>query len=287
MRPRSQGPPLLQSAQGGGALEANLNRRLGPIALAGAGIVLTTAVVLGGLAALGARELDARALTASIPDEAGSQLDLPAGDAVVRALATTNVYAQPDRSAELVAVLPGGQPAAVEARSPDGEWLRLRYPAGGELRGWAPAGVLAAERGDLAALPLVAAAATTSVAGAPPQAEAPLPAGEAGEERLPDLTVVEAFLLEDGRLAVSISNGGPGALIATTVPVRVTRAEGDILGVLRIGPTTLLPGARATVVTPVVVREPGNYEIVLDAGNQIDEAQESNNTFVALLIPKG
>ena len=48
-------------------MEANLSRRLGPIALAGAGIVLTTAVVLGGLAALGTRELDARALTASIP----------------------------------------------------------------------------------------------------------------------------------------------------------------------------------------------------------------------------
>ena len=246
--------------------------------------MLTTLVVLGGLTALGTRELDARALTTSIPEQTTSRLDLPAGDSVVRALATTNIYAQPDRSAELVAVLPGGQPAAVEARSPDGEWLRLRYPAGGELRGWAPAGVLAAERGDLAALPRVAAAPVTSVAGAPPQAEGPL---RAGDESLPDLAVAEAFLLEDGRLAVSISNGGPGPLIATTVPVRVTRAEGDILGVLRIGPTTLLAGARATVVTPVVVREPGNYEIVLDAANQIDEAQESNNTFVALLIPKG
>ena len=262
----------------------NLSRRVGPIALAGAGIVLTTAVVLGSLTALGTRDLDARALTASNPEQATDRPDLPAGDVVVRALATTNVYAQPDRSAEFVAVLPGGQPAAVEARSPDGAWLRLRYPAGGELRGWAPAGVLAAERGNPTALPVVAAEPSIPVAGAPPSAQTPR---LAGDERLPDLAVAEAFLLEDGRLALSISNGGAGALIATIVPVRVTKAEGDILGVLQIGPTTLLPGARATVVTPIIVREPGSYQIVLDAGNAIDESQESNNTLAALLIPKG
>jgi len=130
----------------------------------------------------------------------------------------------------------------------------------------------------------VAATSTPTLAGAPPPPEG-LPL--AGDERLPDLTVAEAFLLEDGRLAMSIRSDGPGPLIATTVPVRVTRAEGDILGVLQIGPTTLLAGARATVVTPVVVREPGSYEIVLDATKQSDEAQEFNNAFRALLIPKG
>ncbi len=244
--------------------------------------MLTTAVVLGGLTALGTRERDTHALTASIAQPATDRTDLPAGEVVVRALATTNVYARPDRSAEVVAVLPGGQPAAVEARSPDGEWVRLRYPAGGELRGWAPAGVLATERGDLATLPAVAVAPSGRVAGAASSTGALTAADE-----LPDLTVAAAFLLEDGRLALSISNRGPGALIATTVPVRVTKAEGDILAVLQIGPTTLLPGGRATVVTPVVVLEPGSYRIVLDPGNDIEESQESNNAFAALLIPKG
>lgn len=241
--------------------------------------MLTTAAVLGGLTALGTRDREARAFTAA-PDQATQLTTLAASDVVARAIATTNVYAKPDRASELVAVLPSGQPAAVEARADDSVWLRVVYPPGSEQRGWAPAAALAIERGETASLPAVAARPQGRAAGAPAAASA---TGGA----LPDLTVSEVFVLDDGRLAVGIRNAGSATLLETTVPVRVTKAEGDILGVLQVGPTTLLPGARATVVTPVVVSEPGNYRIVLDAGNDIAESRESNNALAALLIPKG
>ena len=241
--------------------------------------MLTTAAVLGALAALGARERDAGLLVAAPTATAVATPEGPAGAVVARAAATTNVYALPDRAAELVAILPGGQTAVVEGRSEDGTWLRVLYPPGSTLLGWVPAAVLTVERGASAAVPVVATDVPVTAAGSPPP--------PSNEERLPDLTVTEAFLLEDGRLAVGIRNAGTAALVQTVVPLRVTNAEGDILGVLKIGPTTLGPGARATVVTPVVVTEAGNYRIVLDAPNEIAESQESNNARTALLIPKG
>ena len=241
--------------------------------------MLTTAAVLGALAALGARERDAGPLVAAPTATAAVTPEGPAGAVVARAAAATNVYALPDRAAELVAILPGGQTAVVEGRSEDGAWLHVVYPPGSTLLGWVPAAVLTVERGASAALPVVTTDVPVPAAGSAP------PASE--QERLPDLTITEAFLLEDGRLAVGIRNIGTAALVQTVVPLRVTKAEGDILGVLEIGPTTLGPGARATVVTPVVVTEAGNYRIVLDAPNGIAESQESNNAHTTLLIPKG
>ena len=239
--------------------------------------MLTTAVVLGGLTALGLRERHSHALTAAVPQDA-TTTDLPEGDVVVQALTTTNVYSEPERGSEVVAVLPAGSGAVVEAHSADGEWLRVIAPPDTDRRGWARADVLTAARGELASLPTVSPSSARTIAAS---ADAP------GSASLPDLAVAEAFLLEDGRLAVSIHNAGGATLFETIVPVRVTRAEGDIIGVLQIGPTTLTPGARATVVTPVVVSEAGNYQIVIDAGNEIDESLETNNAFAALLIPKG
>ena len=241
--------------------------------------MLTTAAVLAALTGIGARERAADPLAAPQTQTATASPDLaalPDGAVLVRALTTTNVYAWPDRASELVAILPGGQQAAATGRSSDDAWLRVLSPPDSSLAGWIPAGVLSGDEEALGSLPAFASA-------APPSPRAALPRGQ---ELLPDLTIVEAYVLDDGRLVLAILNDGTAPLVEIVVPLRVSKAEGEIVGVLKIGPTTLGPGARATVVTPVVVSEPGSYRIVLDAANEIVESEESNNTLATLLFPR-
>ena len=77
---------------------------------------------------------------------------------------------------------------------------------------------------------------------------------------------------------------GDASIVETFVPLNVSKASGEILGVLRIGPTTLAPGASATVLTPVVISETGNYILELDRFDEVRESDEFNNTFTTLLI---
>ena len=240
--------------------------------------MLTTAAVIGALTGLGARERAADPLAAQpvpSPTAEPALAGAPEGAVLVHALATTNVYASPDRSSGLVAILPSGEPAAATGRSSDGTWLRVVSPPQSRLAGWAPAGVLGGEQRALAALPAVTTETPATARRAPQPAE-----------RLPDLVVAEAYLLDDGRLALGILNSGSAPLVEIVVPLRISKAEGDLVGVLHVGPTTLGPGGRATVVTPLVISEPGSYRIVIDAANEIVESQESNNSLAALLIPR-
>ena len=195
---------------------------------------------------------------------------------LVRAVTTTNVHALPDRASESIAILPGGRIARAEARTIDGSWLLVVYPEGSTLRGWVPEAIVVATSGSVDALPTLS---VTVESGGTGQGAGTSTGG------LPDLTIADAFLLDDGRLALSIENIGQARLEETLVPLRVTAAEGEILGVLQIGPTTIEAGQRATVVTPVIVVQAGTYRLVLDGTNQIREADESNNARNFLLVP--
>jgi hypothetical protein len=199
--------------------------------------------------------------------------------ALVAAALTANVRADPDRFADVIAVLPDGREARLLGRSSDGSWIKIAYPPSSAVEGWVPAEALLLEAAPLNALPVLVVLVTPTSS----------PAGDGGPagESLPDLTIAGAFLLQDGRVAIGLRNIGDAPVVEVFVPLNVSKASGDILGVLRIGPTTLAPGERATVVTPVVVTETGSYVFELDRPDEIRESQEFNNAFTTLLIAGG
>jgi len=193
------------------------------------------------------------------------------------ALVTTNLREQPQPTSAVVAVIPGGRGAELRGRSEDGGWAQLAYPPGA-VEGWAQLASLNITETELAAAPVLA---------GPPTEGAPIDgtsAGGPGAEALPDLAVTNAFLLPDGRLTISLRNGGTAPLEEQQVSLQVSSAEGEILGVLEIGPTSLQPGAVATVVTPVTVLRTGVYVLELDRTNAITESSEFNNRFSQLLV---
>lgn len=243
--------------------------------LAGVAIVIVAALIVGMIATLD------RGGDGNLPGAADGPAAAVAetGADAVRASATTNLRVEPDRFAEVVAILPGEDEARTLGRTSDGAWVRLAYPPDSSTRGWAPAAAL---RIDAAALERLAVLVTVA-APAPVAADDGAPAAE----QLPDLLIADAFLLQDGRLAVGIRNVGEAPLVETLVPLIVSRAAGEILGVLRIGPTTLAPGASATVVTPVVVTDTGRYLLQLDHSDEIRESGEFNNSYTTLLIAGG
>ena len=200
-------------------------------------------------------------------------------DVSVRAASTANVRAEPNPFAEVVAILPGDRAARALGRTSDSAWVRIAYPPDASSGGWVRADALQLPASAVDELRVL-----VTVSPAPPPTDG---AAVAGGEELPDLIIEEAFLLRDGRLAVGIRNVGNAPLIEAFVPLNVSKSAGDILGVLRIGPTTLAPGASATVVTPVVVKETGSYLLELDRSDEIRESQEFNNTHTTLLIAGG
>ena len=212
------------------------------------------------------------------PGGAASPAD---ADGALRAVAaaTTNVRAAPERFAEVVAILPGEREADLLGRTADALWVRVAYPPGSSSTGWVPADAMALGDGTLDSLPVFATAPPPEVVAADTVA----PDGE----RLPDLVISDAFLMQNGRLAIAIRNLGDGALVEAFIPLNVSKTAGDIVGVLRIGPTTLAPGAAATVVTQVVVAETGSYLLELDRADEIREVHEFNNTHRTLLIAGG
>ena len=207
------------------------------------------------------------------------------------ALVTTNLREQPQPTAPVVAVIPGGRDAELRGRSEDGAWAQLSYPAGGlgGIEGWAPLVSLRVAEAELAAAPVLAGPPTVGATGGATDGTPAGGAGAAGAgiDALPDLAITNAFLLPDGRLTVSLRNGGGAPLEEQKVSLQVSSAEGEILGVLEIGPTSLAPGAVATVVTPVTVRRTGVYLLELDRGNAIAESSEFNNRFSQLLVAPG
>jgi hypothetical protein len=141
-------------------------------------------------------------------------------------------------------------------------------------RGWLPATVRAAACGPDALVAL-------------PAPDAPAGPTESVSTALPDLTVGSVFLMRDGRLALDIRNDGDGPLTDAKIPLLVTRASGETVGVLEVGPTTLGPRGTATVVTPIVVSATGTYTLQLDRQESIIEAARTNNSATRLLVAGG
>lgn len=204
--------------------------------------------------------------------------DRPTSDATPRTPAitsTSNVRARPEAAAPVVAILAVGRTPEVVGRLADSSWLLVQTGPSEADRGWLPANRLPLGPARLEAVAVVHPA-DTPVASAP---------GAAGG--LPDLVVASVFLMRDGHIALEIRNDGDGPLTDARIPVLVTRASGETVGVLEVGPTTLPPRGTATVVTPVIVTTTGTYTLQLDRQESIAESARDNNGATRLLVAGG
>lgn len=195
----------------------------------------------------------------------------PLGPALVRAAVTANLYASPDRAADVIAVVPAGQRASLDGRTADLEWVRVAYPAGRSTpeaaQGWLHASAVRVDPVTLAAAPVVAAPSPTPAAGGP------------------DLALAAVMLIDGKQFAVTVRNVGDAPSAETVMTLDVTRAEGDVIGHLTIEPASLGAGQSATVVTPLAIQRPGTYRVVLDPGKGAKDARAENNRREVILIP--
>ena len=243
--------------------------------LAGLAIILIAATAVTTIVALDRSSDDGNAATAG-----STPIDPLAGfDGVLaRAVLTTNLRATPGRQSEIIAIVPTQQITRVTGRSTDGQWLRLAYPADSALAGWAPRASFEVERGDLATI----AVASIGVPEAGQGGVVPSPE----DDPLPDLALIDAFLLPNGSLTLVVENVGTGRFIGT-IGLQVTSGSGELLGVLDTQETSLLPNRTATVDTGLRITTTGSYLIELDRLDRIEEASEFNNATRVFLVATG
>lgn len=242
-------------------------------------VVLSAALVIAAIALWGGEEAEAPP-AGSVAGDASPGAAPTGASPRAEAHVTTNLRLSPHRASDVVAVIPRGREAELLGRSADGAWVQLVYPPGG-VSGWAPVAAFAISERDIASAPVRASeveAPQTAPAGTAPAGATP------GPDALPDLSIANAFLLPDGRLTVSVRNGGDAPLVEQRISLRVSSAEGEILGILEIGPTSLAPGAVATAITPIAVRQTGVYILELDRLDTIAESSEFNNSFSQLFV---
>lgn len=237
-------------------------------------IVIVAGVAIGAIWFIDASEGES---SDAVPEATEAVIE---GPVAIVAL-TSNMYGRPTRTADLVAIVPEGRTVRVSGRTDDSEWLRIIYPVTSSLEGWVPAAnMVAAALPDLAAVPAVA----SVVQGEDGEVDGGLLESEA----LPDLTVSSADVQSNGQLAVRITNVGR-ALFAGQVGLRITAADGEIVGVLDVDleASPLGPGRSASINTGTVVTTTGLYVIEVDPVNDVEEASEFNNTRRVLLVGTG
>ena len=197
---------------------------------------------------------------------------------LVRAMLTTNLRVIADRQSAVTVIIPTQEIAYVSGRTVDSEWLHLSYPVGSNIRGWAPATHFNLEHGALAAVDIISdAKANIDDSSVVPHHETDL---------LPDLTIIEAFLLPNGNLTLVLENIGSGRFIGA-VGLQVTGASGNLIGLLDTEETILLPHRTATIDTGLQITTNGSYMIKLDRLDRIEEMDESNNTTTVFLVASG
>ncbi len=245
-----------------------------PPTVAGLLIVLVAAVTIGGIWVFGGTQEPTEESTAASPTST------PDGPTARLAL-TSNLYQHPSRSSDLVAIVPEGRSVLVTGRTDDSSWVRVTYPISSTIEGWVPiTHVVEGTAPPLDDLPEVA-----SAAAAESGAE---DGGFSNEPAFPDLTVSSADVGANGILTVRITNLGR-ATFGGTVALRVTTAEGEIVGSLdaNLSASPLGPGRSAAVNTGAVIEITGLYVIEVDPTNDIEESSEFNNSRRALLVGVG
>jgi len=200
---------------------------------------------------------------------------IPIQGVVARAVLTTNLRVAPGRQSDIVAIVPTAQLTRVTGRSADGDWLRVAYPATFELIGWAARANFEVLTGALATV----AVASTGVSVKDPPASA-----RSIGNPLPDLELVDAYLLQNGNLTVVVENVGTNPF-SGIIGLQVTTGGGALLGVFDIQETILLPNRIATVQTDLSIEAAGSYRIDRDRLDRIEELSEFNNTRRVFLIP--
>jgi hypothetical protein len=208
-----------------------------------------------------------------------------AGDAAappptVTLAVTSNAYARPARTSDLVAIIPEGRVGRLTGRSEDNEWLRVIYPPSSSIEGWVPsANAVAATLPSLATVPVVEQAEDASI-GASGATGATAP--------LPDLTVSSAEVQPNGALRVQITNAGR-ATFTGKVGLRVTDTDGATIGTLEVDLTqsSVAAGRSASVSTGFTIKTTGLFTIDVDHEQRVAEANDANNSRRVLLVGVG
>ncbi|MDA1010814.1 MAG: hypothetical protein O2888_05005 [Chloroflexi bacterium] len=245
-----------------------------PPTIAGLLIIVVAAATIGGIWAFGGAE-------APIEDIGTTDPTATPDGPTARIALTSNLYAHPSRSSDLVAIVPEGRTVRVTGRTDDSMWMRVIYPVTSTLEGWLPVSHVVEESSPLLEdVPEVASAVVSEGGGED--------GGLGNEPALPDLTISSADVSASGFLTVRITNLGR-ATFNGTVGLRVTTAEGELAGSLDadLAASPLGPGRSAAVNTGVVIRTTGLYVIEVDPTNEIDESSEFNNARRVLLVGTG
>jgi hypothetical protein len=205
---------------------------------------------------------------------------------------TVTVRSQPGTRAPALGTLPRDSDVVIDARTTEGDWLRIVFPPNSELHGWVDAEqlnisgdpeelvVATAEPAPFIELPTEPPFVLTAAAFTPePDSSTvtPVVTGTPAADGLPDLVVGTSPTLADGKLFVTIVNQGTGAMAGDLV-VAVFNADGTALvGGATLPGFTLEAGRSIDVGTGYPVTVDQILLLVVDPNGQIDETDNTNN----------
>ena len=96
-------------------------------------------------------------------------------------------------------------------------------------------------------------------------------------ELLPDITIYESAIMQSNKIILTLTNLGKKSLYESTFSIKITKVNGEIVGILAFGPSDIEKQKYTTFVLPIVLKESGLHIIHVDYLNEIQELNEENN----------
>jgi hypothetical protein len=238
---------------------------------------------------------------ADLPEVVVSGTVQPTPDSRTKSKSALDVRLGPGTGFAVVGSLGKGESVEVVGRDNDSQWLAIRFPPGSAGQGWIPvAGVDSPP--DLPRLavalptPLPRTISTfppgqgisngddTPVTGPNATTRTPNPAGTPSPVPGPvDLVITKVALASDRRVAVTVTNRGPGDLVGFTVFVQV-RDLGVRSEVMNAPLVSLRVGQTLTLQTSTfLISGEETIQAIVDPFGSVPEVDKTNNTTQVVL----
>mgnify|MGYP002632461279 CR=1 FL=1 len=94
---------------------------------------------------------------------------------------------------------------------------------------------------------------------------------------LPDLAIYESTIMQSNKILLTLTNLGKQSLYESTFSIKITKVNGEIIGIVEFGPSSIEKKKFTTFVLPIVLKESGLHVIHVDYLNEIQELNEENN----------
>jgi hypothetical protein len=194
---------------------------------------------------------------------------LPASESknIIRLELTANMRKYASIDSDIIAIVPGDSEIIILRKDVTSQWFYIALLNSDTVQGWVQAiHVYKCECINNIAI-------LTQTEQLNDELEQKIDTGDL----LPDITIYESAIMQSNKIILTLANLGKKSLYESTFSIKITKVNGEIVGIVQFGPSDIEKQKYTTIILPIVLKESGLHIIHVDYLNEIQELNEENN----------